>query len=123
MCEIDLDEWKTHSETKRRARKLHRCASCGGAIAAGETYVVHFWVGDGVAASEKMCTPCDDAMRVFGDAPGHARTSPSYFPELLRSCVEDGDEESDRVWRPMLAALHARGASALKSSLPEAPRA
>jgi hypothetical protein len=56
-----------------------------------------------------MCSACSTARKEFGDAHGFEWCTPSYFPELLDSCVNDGDEESDRRWKPMLLAMRERG--------------
>lgn len=106
MCDIDLEPCTVWVQHERTARKPHACESCSGVIAPGSRYFVFFSVFDGHASSEKMCTPCRAAMTTFGDADGHMECMPSYFPELLASCVSEGDDAD--AWRPMLDALRAR---------------
>lgn len=98
------------SETERRARKAHRCTSCMGAIQPGTRYTVHFSKYDGETTSEKLCAQCRDSRQDFADAHGGMLPLPSYFPTLLRECIAEGDEESERRWKPMLEALTLRGA-------------
>lgn len=112
MCEIgwdsDIEHW---SKTRRTARKPHVCQGCKGPIAPGVAYIHESWKMDGAWWSEKCCIACDEAIVEFERAHDGAPV-PSYFAECLRGCLSDGDEESERRWRPMLQALEARGAAA-----------
>jgi len=40
--------------------------------------------------------------------------NPGFFNlrDVLMDCVAEGDEESERKWKPMLDAMRARGAAA-----------
>ena len=46
----------------RKARKAHKCVSCGGIIKAGEFYKYHHGVFDGSGFSDKVCTDCHDMI-------------------------------------------------------------
>jgi len=119
MCSIDLEPCDLWVETERRARKPHRCSCCGGVIAAGARYTVHFSKFEGAMTSQKMCAPCREAREEFAEAhfgAGFAGDAyipqPGYLPQALAECIADGDEESERQWKPMLTAIRARGAGA-----------
>lgn len=115
MCYIDLEPCDVWEENKvKAARKRHRCDACGGAVAVGESYYRHFSVYDDSATSEKICMPCYEAREVFADAHDGQSTNPSYFVELLNSCIGE-DEESDTKWLPMLHAMMFRRAERLLS--------
>jgi hypothetical protein len=110
VCYIELESCEVWDETKRRARKAHRCSCCKGPIAPGDTYLVHFSVYDGAITSDKCCGRCEEARGEFGDAHESMIPTPSYFPYLLADCIAEGDEESETKWRPMLEAILARAA-------------
>jgi hypothetical protein len=122
MCSIDLEPWRAHSERRVRARKTYECESCYGLIAPGVEYIRHFSISaDGDISVEKMCVPCDTAMTEFANHDGHMSTSPSYFPELVRECIDYYDEES-RAWIPMYEAIVARGTEGnRRGALPPPP--
>jgi hypothetical protein len=107
MCDIDFDPCDVWRETRRKARKQHTCDCCGGTILPGTHYVSHFSLFEGDTTSEKICAACDADRDVFGKEHG-TYPCPSYFPEVLTECIADGDEESEKVWKPMLAALRLR---------------
>lgn len=115
MCEISLEPAEVWNETPRKARKKHECSSCGGVIQPKETYSVHFSLCDGEPRSEKICEPCRQAREEFSDAHEALTPTPSYFPRMLGECVAEGDPESEKRWKPMLAALVARRAPSSKS--------
>jgi hypothetical protein len=110
VCYIELEPCEVWDETKRRARKAHRCSCCKGPIAPGEIYLVHFSVMDGEVTSEKCCARCEEARGEFRDAHESMTPTPGYFPFLLADCIAEGDEESETKWRPMLVAILARAA-------------
>lgn len=112
MCDISLEPATAWSETDRTARKALKCSSCGGTIAPGAVYTRHFSVCDGSLSNQKICGPCKEARADFADAHDGMLPLPDYFPELLNECIADGDEESEKMWKPMLAALQQRAASA-----------
>jgi hypothetical protein len=116
MCMIDLEPCVVWRETKRRARKRHKCGGCGGLITAGEQYLVHFSVFEGNTSTSKLCLPCDQSRREFADHHDAGLCQPDYFYELLQGCIAEGDDESDVVWAPMLAAMDARRAAAKASA-------
>lgn len=105
MCDLNLERCSVFHERRRRARKSHYCDACGGGIAAGSLYTVHFSVLDDVA-SEKMCTPCEYTMRSL--AKGHGqRCPPSSLAPVLEECID-----VDGLWwmRRALSAMGKRGA-------------
>ena len=60
MCDCDLEPPTVFRETKRKARKDHKCNDCRGRIVAGETYTETFGVWDGDARRFKRCADCDE---------------------------------------------------------------
>ncbi len=109
MCTLDGDYCDFWRETRRTARKEHRCACCGSPIQQGQKYVVVSSAFDGSASSEKSCLPCRRAVDKFAAEPKHMRWMPSGFREVLEECI-DWDAESAKKWRPMLRAIRARAA-------------
>lgn len=101
-CEV----WR---ETQRLARIAHRCDCCGRTIAARTLYVRHFSVYESDSCDEKCCIECDAARRTFSAAHGNLEFVPSEFLHELYYCITEGDEESERLWRPMIAAIKQRG--------------
>lgn len=91
----------------RTARKEHGCDGCRRVIKRGEKYHLIKTVSDGTWDVEKACAECDAAIEQFGAA-HDGWPFPSYFREALVDCISDGDEESDKKWRPMLEAMDAR---------------
>lgn len=62
MCMIDDDaKAQLWTESKQKARKLHKCGECGRGISPGETYWKVFGVHDGDAFSGKWCGHCNVA--------------------------------------------------------------
>lgn len=115
MCAIDGDRADLWQDDVRRARKPHRCASCGRTIPAGESYTSLFTIFEGEADRCACCAACWSDLNEFGEA--HRFTPhPTTFAEELAACVEESsvyDEELDeRVpageWAPMLARLRER---------------
>jgi hypothetical protein len=107
MCELELEPCEVWRETYRTARKEHRCSSCGGPIRGGEKYRDHFSIFEGHRTSQRACATCAADMDAFGKEHG-TWPIPSHLAETLQECIADGDEESERVWKPMLEALRAR---------------
>lgn len=114
MCSIDLEAAQVWIESDRRARKVHQCSCCCGAIAPGQTYLVHFSIMDGDVTSEKMCEPCqrlrDDFSEAHSHYPGGREAyipTPSGLPGLLRECISEDDDGVDR-WKLALAKIEAR---------------
>jgi hypothetical protein len=108
MCSIDLDPCSVARETGRRARKEHSCDTCGARILPGTTYRYFSWVFEGRAGSGKQCTACREDMSNFAEAHDTYPADPGGFVELLSQCIDSRDEESERVWRPMLERIEAR---------------
>lgn len=109
MCEIDAgDSYEVWSETKRRARKEHKCDGCHGRIAPGEAYVVHFSVFEGDPSSAKMCEPCDVTRMAFAEAHQGRIPHPDSLWDTLQECIFEGDDESETRWQPMLDQMMAR---------------
>jgi len=111
MCDIDDDDGEHSSvwcETPRKARKSHTCDCCGGFVSPGEKYLVHFSVYDGSPTSEKICGLCDAARDAFAKLHGGMSGSPGYFTEMLHDCIAEGDEESEKLWKPMLEEINGR---------------
>lgn len=113
MCDIDDgDRASVWCETWRKARKQHRCDGCGAAILPGERYIVHFSKYEGEVSSAKLCAACDLIRTQFAEAHGHVTPFPGTLRETLDNCIDDGDEESEQKWKPMLAEMDARRSTA-----------
>jgi hypothetical protein len=50
---------EVYNTDPRKARKPHKCAGCGGVIAAGEIYAYHHGISDGRGFSKAVCVDCD----------------------------------------------------------------
>ncbi len=113
MCVIDDDErCELWTESHRKARKVHKCGCCEGQIQPGDVYLLHYSRFDGYENdNSKMCPPCEEARKQFADAHEHHTPSPSFFREVLQGCVYGNDEASEKIWKPMLAAMHDRAAA------------
>lgn len=57
MC-FDYDPCEAYTEVYRRARKNHRCDSCGALISAGSVYLNETWIFEGEPGSSKICARC-----------------------------------------------------------------
>ena len=56
---VDNDDHVTMlAETKRKARKHHRCDECMGTIFPGQTYLEERYLFDGTVSTHKTCTCC-----------------------------------------------------------------
>lgn len=100
MCYIDLEPCSTWTETKRTARKEHRCSCCHKTITPGEEYYVHFSVFEGKATTGKICLACFADRAAFGAAHDGMISDPGYFWVMLLDCIADGDPDDSR-WLPM----------------------
>lgn len=100
MCDLSYEE--TSSLWFRecvRARKPHRCACCGSAVAAGGSYVRTKSLYDGCWQQWAECLPCSKRIDAFGK---EHRLTPSAdtFSEYLDQCVDErgpGFERWQRV--------------------------
>lgn len=89
MCDVDSGDYEAtrvwSERLVRAARKAHRCAACGIAIAPGESYHRRFYVGDGGAYDEPCCAPCWRIAEAFGEE--HRLTPcPSNLLETVAEC-------------------------------------
>lgn len=117
MCEVDdgnrAEVW---NETPRKARKRHRCDTCGATIAVGDRYVDHRSIFDSRVTAEKSCMPCDEARQDFGHEHGMTPL-PSDIREYLSECVRgvpaDMSDE-DRRWVAYLSGIETRHAEAAR---------
>lgn len=112
MCEINFDDGEPVSVWRERevqARKPYRCDCCNRSIAAGEKYIRHFSVCDGGGFDEKMCVECKADRETFAKHHHGFVTSPNSFREYLIGCIDPHEEESVKLWSPMLEAMRERG--------------
>ena len=113
MCEMTNDGWepKVWSESRRKARKEHRCESCRGTIRVGAVYFVHFSVFDDSVTNEKCCSRCQADRQAFAKEPGHLLPMPSSFTESLDECIADDEATAleRRRWRGVLRNVERRG--------------
>ena len=95
-----MSNFDTSSQVK--ARKLHRCCECHGAINPGDTYEKAFIVQDGDASNFKTCQKCAEARDWLlnetdwpGDIDGEGH---SYFFTMLRDHLREQGREADRKY-------------------------
>ena len=113
MCDLSDGEYcKVWREVTVKARKPHQCSCCKRTIAAGELYLRHFSVFEGQAVTHKMCSECEKDRDEFAKAHGGYLPSPGDVVFTISECIADGDEESERQWRPMLKRIKERRARA-----------
>lgn len=109
MCDIDFDGYcDVWQERPRKARKQHKCNTCGRQIAPGETYVAHFSIFEGETNNEKICAECEADRSEFTEA-HHCQISPSGWIDYLIDCHVGGDE--GEKWKPMIARYRERRAA------------
>lgn len=117
MCEISFDGtceiWR---EKKVRARKDHKCSSCGSMIRIGENYVKHFSVYEGEPTMEKCCMLCEGSRAAFEEE-HNVYITPSYLTEMLSECIDSGDSEDPKRWQSMLDSILARRHPEVGSSI------
>lgn len=102
MCMIDVDESpELWSESEVKARKNHRCDTCLTQIAKGDKYLKHFSIFQGDQSDAKMCWQCYQDRKDFAAAHGGVLAHPDGFIEMLNDCIYEGDDDSDKNWRPM----------------------
>lgn len=58
-------EPQAFNETKRKARKDHKCCECHSVIPKGDSYIYASGIWDGEPNSYKTCSICDDARREY----------------------------------------------------------
>lgn len=111
MCFVDLEPCQLWDERHRKARKPHRCSCCRREIRAGETYLIHFSVFEGMATTEKCCPECEADREIFAKAHDGTLCSPGWLVTMIGDCMSE-EPESRAVWEPMLARIRARRNSA-----------
>ena len=118
MCDIDLEPCEVWRETRRRARKAHRCSCCRVEIPAGEMYCDHFSVYEGDGRREKLCLVCHADRERFADAHGGMICMPDHLPDMLADCIAEGDEESEQMWKPMLDRINRERRQSVPTTAP-----
>lgn len=109
MCGLDLEYCEVFDETKRKARKDHKCDCCGGSIVRGSTYLKHFSVFDGDITSEKICAACFEDREMFAKEHNHMKPTPGYTRELIREYLyERGSFKRMLLWARMLRRMDKR---------------
>ena len=108
MCVIEFDDYcEVWENAIRTAREQHQCDSCFRPIRRGEQYRDHFSVFQGDATDEKQCSDCMVDAETFDNA-HKCGLIPGDFHHYLVKCIADGDDESEKLWKPMLKRLEAR---------------
>lgn len=108
MCELmELEPAGVWVESKRKARKLHRCDCCLGRIEKGSFYFKHFSVLGGYATSEKICEGCYGDRAEFAAEHNSLVPTPSYFREMLNECIYE-DRKYSQPWRLIRMRIHKR---------------
>ena len=110
MCVIETDSYaEVWEETIiQKSRKDHKCSCCGTTIKSASSYLYHFDVFEGNASTEKMCMDCLSDRWKFTAEHGGYVPCPSSFTMMLQDCIADGDEESEKIWEPMLRKIDDR---------------
>lgn len=109
MCSYDGEAAETWVRGHPKARKRHRCESCGGAINTGKRYLSLFVVFDGSPSRSRFCLPCERLTDKFGDAHGFT-PHPTGLSDALMDCVDEGESDA-WVWKLALNKLRKRGAA------------
>lgn len=100
MCDIEFDGTLGFHEKKHPvARKAHRCVVCRGTIKPGDRYLRESYKWEGEVGSDACCLTCAKDVDAFGDAHG-GRPFAGSFLDFLVGCLDERDEESERLWRP-----------------------
>ena len=112
MCDFDVDEYcELWRETTHRARKVHQCSCCEGAINKGSSYKKIFTIFDGHVSSEKVCILCEEAAEDFQSKHG-ARLVPSEMHSVIEECVIESVRENDvqntKYWGQYLKFMNRR---------------
>lgn len=110
MCDIsdDSEPFEFSCETKRKARKIHKCDCCRGPIAIKEVYLSHVSKFEGEMCCEKMCAACLADRDIFEKEHGFF-TSPSNTPDTYQDCVDSRDDfKSMLKWRRALKRIKQR---------------
>lgn len=108
MCVIDLEPCEFYRSSEVTARKPHRCSGCNRVIRIGERYIRVFGKFEGDVFNEHGCLECKADGELFAVAHENMNPGFSNLAEVLTECISDGDEDSERVWRPMLKVLQGR---------------
>jgi hypothetical protein len=111
MCELDFDGYcEVWDESIiKKARKQHRCDSCGGTIEKGSSYIKHFSIFEGSVTSDKMCNDCDDDRTAFSKEHGNMLPAPSGFKDVLYDCIGAGHGWKELLrWKRMLKRMDNR---------------
>lgn len=107
MCDYDGEYLDVYDTKQVKARKEHRCGSCGRTIQPGEIYTQINWVWEGKAGVEKQCSDCKLVSDRF-NREHNTYPLPSDLPDALHECIlEEPDTAS--MWGPMLEGIKARG--------------
>lgn len=107
MCDLDDGEAASLWSWKfPKARKSHRCDTCGKEITRGERYGVLFSIFEGSCSTAKQCLECKKTGEVFGQDHRFTPHPDSLF-EALQECILES-AESEKKWGPELAAMRAR---------------
>ena len=109
MCVIDVDEYcEVWEESIVKARKPHRCSCCRAEIRPGEKYLKHWSIFQGDPQPGTLCLACNSDREIFAAAHQGVMAHPWGFDEMLCNCIADGDEESEKQWKPMLERIRGR---------------
>jgi hypothetical protein len=108
MCVIELEPCEVWILTAPKARKPYTCECCAARIAPGDRYHRTFSVFEGTPTVGRNCAACEADIAAFAEAHDGTRSHPDYFVQMLGDCIDDGDEDSERQWKPMLEAIRAR---------------
>lgn len=68
-----------------KARKVHKCSECRGAILPGESYLRTWGIWEGEASVFKRCADCDALLKW---ALAHAKCLCWYYGQILSDVVE-----------------------------------
>lgn len=111
MCFISIDDCEPFDvliEKQIKARKSHKCSSCGGVIFCGEKYTKHFSKFEGEIESSKCCAYCEGVRVEFGEHHEGIKPTPANVRDMLIDCISEADENEKGKWKDLLAQVELR---------------
>src|SRR6478736_3941236 len=90
MCGVEFDGYNEFTcETKRKARKQHRCRECRHVIQPGQVYTHHSALYDGHISTHKTCAKCDRVEEAHRKAEHAMGGDASFYVGELLSTVRE----------------------------------
>lgn len=104
-CYCDYSDGPSVFDEKTvKAKKVHKCSECRGAIQAGETYLKTWGIWDGEASTFKRCPDCS---ALIAWATAHVKCICWYYGQTLSDII-DAMQEYDSECPGLLAEAEAK---------------